>query len=70
MKRVTLSFYLIPNGKGGTKRTTYRLSPEEAAQRYPGAAPCPHDAITVDQPETISERKQAMYTRTTSRKMD
>lgn len=70
MKRVTLSFYLIPNGKGGTKRTSYRLSPEEAAKRYPGALPCPHEAIEVDAPETQEETMQAVYTRATSYRKD
>lgn len=70
MKRVTLSFYLVPTGKGKTKRTTYRLSPDEAAQRYPGALPCPNDSIEVDAPETREESIQAIYTRATSYRKD
>lgn len=70
MKRVTLSFYLGPNGKGKTKRTTYRLSPDEAAQKFPGALPCPHDSLEIDQPETAEERTQAIYTRATSYRKD
>lgn len=65
MKRTTLSFYLVPNGKGKTKRATYRLSEAEARERYPGALPCPFDAIVADEPETAEESEAAMYKRTT-----
>lgn len=70
MKRVTLSYYLVPNGKGKPKRTTYRLSPDEAAKRFPGAQPCPHGSIEVDQPETQDESMQAIYHRSVSYRKD
>lgn len=60
MKSVTLSYYLVPTGSGKTKRTTYRLSADEAAQRFPGAEPCPFDALVVDEPETADEHDQVM----------
>lgn len=66
MKQVTLSFYLVPNGRGKMKRTTYRLSPDDAKERFPGALPCPHGAIVIEQPETEEENQQAIYTRSTS----
>jgi hypothetical protein len=67
MKTVTLRFYDVPNARGKMKRTTYRLSPEEAAKRLPaGAVPVEADSLTIEQPENDDEREMCLYTRTTA----
>jgi len=62
MKQKTLSFWQYPGPTGRLRRTTYRMSEEDARRKFPGLElhRYPSDSITIDVPETPEEEREVL----------